>query len=240
MFRPSLVVSLALVSCLVTSAQAGSEDPAGRSSKDKAFSGQVTVTATGEKTAVSDTTAAVTVIDRQEMDDSQIATVPDLLRRVPGMTVARSGDAGGVTSVFTRGTNSNQTLVLFHGVRLNSPYFGGYDWSILPTAGLERVEVVRGPFSALWGGDAMGGVVNLIPARGSRGLGGSVFAEGGQEGWKRAQAQVSWASDTLDVSALPEPLIPRGDPLHGSDHHPPAPPECRPDPGGDPPELADR
>ena len=88
-----------------------------------------------------------------------------MLRRVPGLTVVGSGDEGKVTSVFTRGTGSNQTLVMLDGVRLNSPYFGGFDWSRLSTAGLRQVEVARGPYSALWGADAVGGVINLMPAR---------------------------------------------------------------------------
>ncbi|HHQ48115.1 MAG TPA: TonB-dependent receptor, partial [Acidobacteria bacterium] len=148
MFRPSLVLSLALsMVTVVPLAGAGETPPAASQTakKKKKFAGQVTVTATGGETSAGDVPAAVTVIDRQEIEDSQTATVPDLLRRVPGLTVVQSGDRGGVTSVFTRGTNSNQTLVLFDGVRLNSPYFGGYDWSILPTAGLDRIEVVRGP-----------------------------------------------------------------------------------------------
>ncbi len=206
MFRPSFVLSLALsiLTVLPLPARAAGENPgnsAARSDTPKKFSGQVTVTATGEETSTAETPAAITVVDRQDMEHSQIDTLPGLLRRVPGLTVMQSGDAGGVTSVFIRGTNSNQTLVLFDGVRLNSPYFGGYDWSALPTAGLQRLEVVRGPFSALWGGDAMGGVVNLIPLRGSRGLAGNVFAEGGEHGWKRGQALISWGSDRLDVMA---------------------------------------
>ncbi|NOZ93273.1 MAG: TonB-dependent receptor [Acidobacteria bacterium] len=206
MFRPSFILSLALsiAAVLPLPARAAAESPTGSAApgtKPKKFGGQVTVTATGEETSTAGTPAAVTVVDRQHIEDSQIDTLPGLLRRIPGLTVVQSGDAGGVTSVFMRGTNSNQTLVLFDGVRLNSPYFGGYDWSVLPTAGLERLEVVRGPFSALWGGDAMGGVVNLIPLRGSRGLAGNVFAEGGEQGWKRGQAQVSWGSDRLDVMA---------------------------------------
>ncbi len=203
MFRPSFVLSLGLViaAVLPATAPAAEENPTNAAGDGKKFTGQVTVTATGEEATAEAVPAAVTVIDRQEIEDSQMDTVVGLLRRVPGLTVMQSGDAGGVTSVFTRGTNSSQTLVLFDGVRLNSPYFGGFDWSILPTAGLERLEVARGPFSALWGGDAVGGVVNLIPELGHDGLEGTVLAEGGEDSWKRGQAQVSWGSGGFDVLA---------------------------------------
>jgi len=202
MFHRSFVLFIAFVlpAAFAPPVHAGEKDAPTATTKKK-FAGQVTVTATGEASSTTGAPAAVTVVAREEIEDSQQDTVSGLLRRVPGLTVVQSGDNGGVTSVFTRGTNSNQTLVLFDGVRLNSPYFGGYDWSILPTAGLERIEVVRGPFSALWGGDAVGGVVNLMPQMGRSSLSGRLFAEGGEAGWKRGQAQVSWASDTVDVLA---------------------------------------
>ena len=108
---------------------------------------------------------AATVIDRAAIERSRAATVADLLRSVPGVTVAQSGGPGGVTSLFLRGTNSNSTLVLVDGVKLNSPYFGGVDLSSLGTANVERIEVVRGPFSALYGSEAIGGVVQVITRR---------------------------------------------------------------------------
>ena len=109
------------------------------------FAGEVTVTATGVETEVDEAPTAVTVITRDEIDDAQDGSVAEMLRRVPGLTVLSSGDQGKVTSVFTRGTGSNQTLVMLDGVRLNSPYFGGFDWSRLSTAGLQQVEAARGP-----------------------------------------------------------------------------------------------
>ena len=96
---------------------------------------------------------------------SKATTVLDLLRTVPGLDVVQSGGAGTVTSLFLRGTNSTQTLVLVDGVPLNSPYFGGTDLSAVSTANVERVEVVRGPFSALYGSEAIGGVVQIFTRR---------------------------------------------------------------------------
>ncbi len=169
----------------------------GQTSPIQPFTGEVTVTATGVETDVEEAPTAVTVITRDEIDDAQATSVADMLRRVPGLTVLSSGDEGKLASVFTRGTGSNQTLVMLDGVRLNSPYFGGFDWSRLSTAGLRQVEVVRGPYSALWGADAVGGVINLIPARSRSGFNGRFFGEGGSDGRQRLEADIGWGSKII-------------------------------------------
>lgn len=163
-----------------------------------AFSDTVVITATGEAEPAETAAAATTVITRDEIDASGDATVAQLLRRVAGVTVLRSGGDGGVTSLFVRGTGSAQTLVLFDGVRLNSPYFGGYDWSLPLTGGLERVETVRGPFSALYGADAIGGVVQLVPERGGA-PGVRALLEGGSAGWRRGEVDASARLGGLDL-----------------------------------------
>ena len=163
------------------------------------FGSEITVTATGVESEIADVPVATTVITRQQMDDSQAASVTDLLRRVPGLSVVQSGDFGSLTSVFTRGTNSNHTLVLFDGVRLNSPYFGGFDWSLPTTTAIERIEVARGPYSALWGADAVGGVINLIPHRQQDKVGGRLLAEGGEDGWQRYEVSAGYASSKFDI-----------------------------------------
>jgi len=165
------------------------------------FSDEVTVTATGVETTLDEAPTAVTVVTRDEIDDAQSGSVAEMLRRVPGLTVVGSGDQGKLTSVFTRGTGSNQTLVMLDGVRLNSPFFGGFDWSRLSTGGLSRVEIARGPYSALWGADAVGGVINLIPARSQSGFNGRFFGEGGSEGWRRLEADIGWGGKAFDLYA---------------------------------------
>jgi vitamin B12 transporter len=163
------------------------------------FEGEVTVTATGIETNTDEIPAPATVISREEITHSQQDTVADLLRRVPGFQVARTGNEGSVASLFTRGTESDHTLVLFDGVRLNSPYFGGFDFSQLATAGLERIEAVRGPYSALYGADAIGGVVNLVPARGVKETDLQLMVEGGQDDWQRLEGTLTYASGGFDL-----------------------------------------
>jgi vitamin B12 transporter len=163
------------------------------------FEEKITVTATGEPTEAKDVPAPTTVISRAEIEDSQAENAADILRRVPGMTIMQSGNEGKAISAFTRGTNSNQTLVLFDGVRLNTPYFGGYDLSLLTTSGLERLEVARGPYSALWGADAIGGVINAIPRNGHSGFNMTLFGEGGETGWRRLNGDLTLGGKHLDL-----------------------------------------
>lgn len=200
MFRP-LTVTLAtgLLTAVLSAATAAAQVIPAVPEIEPEFGSEITVTATGTESSVSQVPVATTVITRQQMDDSQAESVTELLRRVPGVSVARSGDEGTLSSVFTRGTNSNHTLVLFEGVRLNSPYYGGYDWSLPTTTALERIEVARGPYSALWGADAVGGVINLIPYRETDRLGGRLLAEGGEDGWQRYEVSAGYASKKFDV-----------------------------------------
>ncbi|HEX2252753.1 MAG TPA: TonB-dependent receptor [Thermoanaerobaculia bacterium] len=106
--------------------------------------------------------ASVTVIDREEIERRHAVTVADLLRTVPGLEVSATGGPGGPVSVFLRGAGSSHTLVLLDGVRLNAATTGAVDFSDLTLDGIERVEVLRGPQSALYGSEALGGVVSLF------------------------------------------------------------------------------
>jgi outer membrane cobalamin receptor len=128
---------------------------------------------------------SVTVIPEAELRAEQVETVADALRSVPGMTVSRNGGLGGVTSVFPRGGESDYTLVMVDGIKANA-FGGGYDFSTLSTSGVERVEVVRGPESALFGSDAIGGVVQIITRHG-----GSPRVEGSIEGGSFGTSRVT-------------------------------------------------
>jgi len=172
--------------------------PLGSAQQPPAYHDTVVVTATGEEKPADEVSAASTVIPASLLRAEGVTTVAEALRWVPGVTVLRSGLDAGVTSLFVRGTSSTHTLVIFDGVRLNSPFFGGYDWSLPLTVGLGRVEVVRGPFSALYGGDAVGGVVQLMPAR----LGGNTLRaliEGGSDGWQREEVEAGLAGGSWDA-----------------------------------------
>lgn len=145
---------------------------------------------------------ATTVVDRAAIERSRAGTVADLLRTVPGVDVAQSGGPGGVTSLFLRGANSNSALVLVDGVKVNSPYFGGVDLSSLGTANVERIEVVRGPFSALYGSEALGGVIQVITRRaGAEGLEGQAHLGLGSASAREGGVNASFRTGNLGVSA---------------------------------------
>lgn len=114
---------------------------------------------------LSRTADSVTVISGAELEARQITSLGDALLTVPGFMVARSGGPGTLTSLFPRGGESDFTLVLVDGIRVNS-FGGGLDLSQVPLADIDRIEVVRGPQSAIYGADAIGGVVQVITRTG--------------------------------------------------------------------------
>ncbi|HEX7578373.1 MAG TPA: TonB-dependent receptor plug domain-containing protein, partial [Thermoanaerobaculia bacterium] len=160
---PTLVIALAC------SASAASLSAAGPVPPGTGISGPITadVVVSAEAAPVPDSSlgVAATVLGPEEIARSKATTLLELLRAVPGLDVAQSGGPGGVTSLFLRGTNSNQFLLLVDGVKVNSPYFGGADLAAISTVNIERVEIVRGPFSALYGSEAVGGVVQVFTKR---------------------------------------------------------------------------
>lgn len=147
----------------------------------------VVVTATASPEEQVDLGAATTVITREQIERRGLRTVLEALRSVPGVDVVRSGSEGSITSVLLRGANSNDTLVLVDGVRINSPYFAGYDFSTLTTENVERIEIARGPFSALYGSDAMGGVIQIFTRPAASGLAGRASAEAGNAGQREGE-----------------------------------------------------
>lgn len=147
------------------------------------------VTASAEPQPPRRLVTAVDVIPAAEIAQRQTGELLDLLATVPGLTVLQSGSAGKAASVFTRGSNSNHTLFLWNGIELNDPVLGGFDAAFLPADGVERVEVVRGPYSALWGSQAMGGVIQVL-TRSEPGT--TLRLEAGDEGYARGGLTAGW------------------------------------------------
>ncbi len=132
----------------------------------------IIVTASGVPQDVDTTGQAVTIIDRETIEQRQTVALSDLLQTTPGITVTRNGGLGTNTAVRIRGAEGDQTLTLIDGVRVNDPSSpgGGFDFANLLTSTIERVEVLRGPNSVPWGSQAIGGVVNVITQRPTEGL----------------------------------------------------------------------
>ena len=165
------------------------------------LSQEIVVTASGVPESVESSPAAVSIIRKKEIDERGLRDVADALREVPGLSVVRSGSPGKITTLFTRGSNSTHTLILWNGVEANNPFFSGYDWGRFSVAGVDRIEVVRGPYSALYGSDAVAGVVNV---QSSSREGVEVGLQAGENGLFDAAARAGIQSGNWSVDATLE------------------------------------
>lgn len=126
---------------------------------------RIVVTATRTEQAEDETLASVTVIDREQIDRLQPASLPELLRGMPGIAVANNGGPGKQSSVFVRGASGSQVLVLVDGIRIGSATAGLAAFQDIPVDQIERIEIARGPFSSLYGSEALGGVIQIFTRR---------------------------------------------------------------------------
>lgn len=141
----------------------------------------VTVTANRVEQSTDRVGDSVTVLTAEAVRDSQASAVADLLAKTPGITVARNGGFGSTTALRIRGAETDQTVVLIDGVKLNDPSAasGGFNFANLLTTDYARIEILRGPQSTLWGSQAIGGVVNIVTGVPEGPLNGSFSVEGG-------------------------------------------------------------
>lgn len=164
---------------------------------------QIVVTASRVEQSRDEVGQAITVIDSEEIIRRQKVDVVDLLATVPGVRFNRNGNAGNITGVSLRGAESNQTLVLIDGVRVNDVSSTGdlFDFGNLMVANIDRIEVLRGSNSLAYGSQAIGGVVNLSTARPTAGL--SAFASGeyGFRDTTNLRGQLGWGHDAVAVQA---------------------------------------
>ena len=144
--------------------------------------------------------SAITVISREQLERRQSAFLADVLRNVPGVAVSRSGTLGSTTQVRIRGAEANHVLVVIDGVEINDPSLGDeVDFAHLMTHDIERVEVVRGPQSALWGSDAVAGVINIVTRSAAGESAARGFVDGGSFSTWNAGAGLGLVQDRLTV-----------------------------------------
>ncbi len=157
----------------------------------------ILVTATRTARTANETLASVTVIGREEIERSQAQDVAGLLRLYAGLEISRNGGPGQLTTLFTRGTDSNQTLVLLDGVRINPGTIGGAPLQNINLALIDRVEIVRGPRSTLYGSDAIGGVVQIFTRRTTHGTSGSAYLGTGSDSTHSGGASLQGVKNDL-------------------------------------------
>jgi len=174
-----------------------------------AFTDAVVVTANRIEQRVSDVPASVTVITREDIARSSALTVDELLRRIPGFSLLRQGNSRAghpaLRSASLRGlggSNSSRTLVLVDGVPMNDPLTSAVYWARLPLDDIERIEVVKGGVSGLWGNLALGGVIHVITSRPKSGdVAASLIAEGGNKDTGNVYGSVQGGKGRLHVKA---------------------------------------
>ena len=159
------------------------------------------VTATRSAQLIGDVVADVTIIDRDVMERSGAAALADVLARVPGIEIARNGGPGNSTNVFTRGSESRHTMVLIDGVRVDSQSTsGGANWQAIPLGQIDRIEIVRGPTSAVYGSDAVAGVIQIFTKKGQGAFAPVISLGYGAYNTQKIEASASGAIDAFDYS----------------------------------------
>jgi vitamin B12 transporter len=173
----------------------------------------IIVTATRTAETADETLAAVTVITRSDIERRQVSSVQSLLQGIAGINVANNGGAGKATSLFFRGTESDHMLVLIDGIKVGSATLGTTAFQHIPVDQIERIEIVRGPLSSLYGSEAIGGVIQIFTRKGGGetkpffSIGGGSFntynaavgvSGGGERGWYNLSAS---GTDTKGFNA---------------------------------------
>ena len=158
-FRKSLPLFLAPALAVGAVASAAAEAPV--------LLPTLVISASATAVAAREVGSAVTVITAEQIEQQQVTSLADALRQAPGVALSRSGPLGSQTQVRLRGAEANHTLVLINGIELNDPSGASeYDFGNMLASDVERIEILRGPQSALYGSEAIGGVINIITKRG--------------------------------------------------------------------------
>jgi vitamin B12 transporter len=162
----------------------------------------IVVTATRTEQPKLELASSTTLMSFEDLKKAGKETAADALAAVPGLDVVQNGGPGKTADIFIRGANSEHTLVMMDGVEVNDPMSPGrnFDFGHLSLDNIDRIEIVRGPQSTLYGSDAMGGVINIITKKGEGKSRGFISAETGSYGTFREALGVSGGTDTVNYS----------------------------------------
>ena len=164
--------------------------------------GKIIVTATKTEVRQAEIGSSTTIISEEDIRKTGKETVSEVLRGVSGVTVMQSSPFGGLTDIYLRGSKPGHTLVMIDGVELNDPMVTdrSFDFAHLTTDNLERIEVVRGPQSTLYGSDAIGGIINIITKKGKGKPKLEISSEGGSHNTFQESLGLSGSNQNLDYS----------------------------------------
>ena len=164
-FLPAICFSESNVNLKKESNKSAMQDKALVAGVDE-YTEVIMVTATRTETPVSQLPDSVSIISREQIDQQKATTIFEALRSVPGLNIRKSGSIGRQSEMTIRGSSTSQVLVMIDGVQVNSATTGTFNFANLTTDNIERIEVVRGAQSTLYGSDAMGGLINIVTRKG--------------------------------------------------------------------------
>ena len=159
---------------------------------------EVVVSATKIEEPVEETTSRVVIIPWKTIDSKGTEFIGDILKDIPELNLVQNGGQGKLTEVFLRGGSPSQALVMIDGVKVKSTTTGSFDFSGITSDDIERIEIVKGPQSTIYGSEAMAGVINIITKKGRDKIHADLIFEGGSFGTHKTTALVSGSSKTLD------------------------------------------
>lgn len=194
---PWSAVSAAVLCAVAAAAQAQvQESPAARATLE-----ETVVSATRSEQRLSDVIADMTVIDRDQLDQQAGRSLEDVMAKLPGVQITRNGGPGTETGLYLRGASKQHTAVYIDGIRVDVQNgSGGAQWESLPVDLIERIEVLRGPAGAVYGSDALAGVVQVFTKRGTAGVQPFVGVGAGEYGSRKAEAGISGAQGMVDYA----------------------------------------
>ncbi len=175
--------------------QAAEVTPAVQGSSLSSNSETVVVTANRYDQSVHHVIASVSVVNKQKIEAMQAQSIPDVLQRLPGVQIIRSGGQGQQVTIFVRGSSTKHLLVLINGVRIGSATTGEADFSHIPLTGVERIELLRGARAAQYGSDAVGGVLNIVTNASVKASQVNLSAGGGSDGYRKLAASAQGSTD---------------------------------------------
>jgi vitamin B12 transporter len=200
-FLPKLMLCLFLT-CTLNATEKAADSKKEDKKEKTALDYHIVVTATRTEQSVQQVASSTDVISQAEMAQRHSASVSHAIAQIPGLDVSATGGMGHTTHVFIRGANAEHTLVLLDGMEINDPTSPGrsFDFADLTTGNLERIEVVRGPQSTLYGSDAMGGVIQLITRQGLGKPAFNLSLEAGSYGTFKESAGFGGGSEKINYS----------------------------------------
>ena len=193
-----IVTAMAATSCLYSATTTAQTAPTPATSTSKVE--EVIVTGTRTPTRVDEALGDVTVISRDQIEQSTGKTLAELLGQQAGVQFWANGGLGKASSVSLRGLEARHTLLLIDGVRYSSATLGTPTWENIPIESIERIEIVRGPLSGLYGSDAVGGVIQIFTRRGKEGLRGNAVATVGSKRFGQLGGGLSFGQGAFDGS----------------------------------------